>query len=135
MNDKNRIEDYLQLAFSLAFQNFFLNEVPVGAVLTKNWTFIASATNKRKWHAEEILINNYYGTEIFVSLEPCSSCFLKLHNAGIKKVFWIIPNYKQYINPYKLNIDIWPFATNLKEQNILQNFFTKIRSKNNKNYI
>lgn len=126
--DKNRIIDYINLALSLAKRNFYLGEIPVGAVITKNWDYIGSAVNLGKWHAEEILLNNFHGTEMFVTLEPCPSCLFKMKKAHIKKIFWCTENilnkdFKDFL--YKISIENWSYNFNSLENSseLLKKFF------------
>ncbi len=82
-------EDWMQLALSEAQAAGTAGEVPVGAVLVKNGTLLATGRNSQvaqhdpSAHAEinalragAAVLGNYRldGCEIFVTLEPCAMC-------------------------------------------------------------
>ncbi len=97
MNDK-----FLSCALDEAKIAFNLNEVPVGAVITKKNKIIAKSHNLKRStnnitnHAEIISIieaSNYIGDwrlndcEMFVTLEPCPMCAGAIVGARIKKIY------------------------------------------------
>ena len=81
---------------------FDLNEVPVGAVITRNGKIIAKSHNLKRStnnimnHAEIISIietSNYIGDwrlndcEMYVTLEPCPMCAGAILGSRIKKIY------------------------------------------------
>lgn len=84
----------------IAFQN---NEVPVGAIITKDGKIIGKgfnqviANNSVSSHAEIIAINNasqninnyrLSGCDIYVTLEPCHMCAKAIVDARIRNLYF-----------------------------------------------
>ena len=92
---------YMEKALELALQSYKEGEVPVGCVIVKNDTIIATGRNTREskqnslMHAEIVAINNackalnnwrLVDCELYVTLEPCPMCAGAIINSRIKKV-------------------------------------------------
>ena len=100
---KNYSSRFMELSLSLAEQAFKENEVPVGAIITKDNKVIGSgfnqviSQNSVTAHAEIIAINNaakvvknyrLIGCSMYVSLEPCHMCAKAIVDARISKLFF-----------------------------------------------
>ena len=96
-------EQYMHLALVEAKKAEQIGEVPVGAVLIKNDTVIASGHNRQitnndsSAHAEIIalrsagaILRNYrlIDTTLYVTLEPCCMCLSALIHARVKRVVY-----------------------------------------------
>ena len=111
MSNQLNLEKYIQkyklffmsVAIKASNRAALIDEVPVGAVITKNNKIICIAHNLvRKYknptyHAEILAINtasqilssyNLENCEIFVSLEPCPMCSYAITLARIKKIYF-----------------------------------------------
>lgn len=79
------------------------NEVPIGAVIVKDWKVIAEGYNKREkkqnalFHAEIVAINKACkklkswrldDCDIYITLEPCLMCFGAILNARLKNCYF-----------------------------------------------
>ena len=99
MND----EDFMRLALAQAEAALAANEVPVGAVLVRDWQVIAQAHNAPvsqhdpSAHAEVLVLRqaaaklgNYRLDDctLYVTLEPCTMCAGAILNARLGKVVW-----------------------------------------------
>ena len=143
---------FMNEALKLANMSYFENEVPVGAVIVKNYSIIAIGRNRRETqknaisHAEIEAISNacrvlngwrLFDCELFVTLEPCPMCAGAIINSRIKRVVFGAKDLKPgsfdsiinllECNNYKTQIK----SGILKEEcsQILINFFKNLRSK------
>ena len=95
--------DFMQIALEEAKKAFKKGEVPIGAVIVKEGKIIAKGRNSREKsnsalaHAEILAIKKacrklkswrLYGTEIYVTLEPCPMCAGAIANARIDKIIY-----------------------------------------------
>lgn len=98
-------EEILNLLLKEANKAFKEDEIPVGAVITKNNKIIASGHNNKQkkhnvtGHAEIIAINKASKKEkdwrlddytLYVTLEPCNMCKEVIRQSRIKKVIYLI---------------------------------------------
>jgi len=96
-------------AITLAKAAYSMDEVPVGAVIVKNNTIVASAHNLVKKlkdptaHAELLAIRKaaleigsefLIDTQIYVTLEPCPMCAQAIAFARIKKLIYAAADIK-----------------------------------------
>lgn len=96
-------EKFMKKAILIAKKAYDADEVPVGAVIVKDGTVIASAFNKREKskdataHAEILAIKKackklddfrLIGCDMYVSLEPCVMCTGAILNARIENVYF-----------------------------------------------
>lgn len=96
-------EKYMQIALREAKRSFYLNEVPIGAVIVKDDIIIAKAHNTRNKtqnainHAEILVISKackklkswrLEDCDIYVTLEPCPMCAGAILNARIKNLYF-----------------------------------------------
>lgn len=94
--------DFMHIALTQAREAFEHGEIPVGAVIVKDGSIIASARNRNREmndpvrHAEIIAIENacaaignerLTGCELYVTKEPCAMCAGAIVHARIKKLF------------------------------------------------
>ncbi len=125
-------------------------DVPVGCVIKKNGTIIASAHNRREAdcdvtaHAEMLAIkeaqnklstSRLKGCEMFVTLEPCPMCSWAIMQSGISAVYFGSYN-TQYgallsNNPFKnltnSRLKVYGGIEEDKCNKILEDFFRNIR--------
>lgn len=95
--------EFMQIALQMAKEAYDDDEVPVGAVIVRDNTVIATGRNRREkeknalLHAEIDAINNackalggwrLCNCEIYVTLEPCPMCAGAIINAHIPKVYF-----------------------------------------------
>lgn len=96
-------ECFMELAISLAKAAAETGDVPVGAVIVKDGTIVATAQNEREVgkdataHAELIAIRRaceklgtwrLSGCDLYVTLEPCPMCAGAIVNARVSRVFY-----------------------------------------------
>ena len=139
-------------AFNLAEKANKMNEVPVGAVVTKNKKIIGSGSNSViadlnvAAHAElnaikdaSIKLNNYRlnGCDIYVTLEPCHMCAKAIVDARMENIFFAAPEPKtgaiisidNFLKREHLNHKVkfeYGFMKN-KSAEILKKFFSERR--------
>ena len=130
-----------------------VSEIPVGAVIVRNDTIIATGYNQREnkhnalSHAEIEAINNackalnkwrLNDCDIYVTLEPCPMCAGAILNARINKLIYAVSDYKSGACGSVINLFDMPFnhrpkiVTNVLEKECaeeLTNFFQNIRQK------
>ena len=140
-------------AIKLAWMAYCEEEVPVGAVVTKNNNIVAVGRNRRETkknalcHAEIEAINNackvlggwrLWECDIFVTLEPCPMCAGAIINSRIKRVAFGATDLKSgscgsVINLFEKNYNHKPEIKSgiLKEEctQLLTSFFKKLRLK------
>jgi tRNA(adenine34) deaminase len=100
VNQKN---DPMSLAFTQAHQASARGEVPIGAVLVKDGTVLASAGNRTRElndptaHAEILVIREacqllnderLTGCDLYVTLEPCTMCAAAISFARIRRLYY-----------------------------------------------
>jgi len=146
---------YFDLVYDESIKAFDLNEVPIGAIIVKDGSVIASAFNIKESnncsldHAELIAIreaskvlNNWRlnDCDIYVSLDPCPMCASAIKQARIKNVYSALSNtdnsYTSIINSiFNLSDntnDSVDFQSNLDVDRfkiLLNKFFEKQRNK------
>ena len=94
---------YMRLAIKEAEKAEKENEVPVGAVIVKDGTVVATGRNRREsennalCHAEIEAINNackaleswrLSDCDLYVTLEPCPMCAGAIINARLRRVYY-----------------------------------------------
>ncbi len=145
---------YMKQALSLAREAAKEGEVPVGAVVVKDRTIIATGRNRREQnknaicHAEIEAIDkacNILGgwrlwqCELYVTLEPCPMCAGAIINARIPKVIYGAKDAKagscgSVVNLFELPYNHKPEVIGgIMEEEcrlLLQNFFRSLRMKN-----
>ena len=128
-------------------------EIPVGAVIVRDGTIIATGYNQREAkhnalsHAEIEAINNACKTlnrwrlnecDIYVTLEPCPMCAGAILNARINKLIYAVSDYKSGACGSVINLFDMPFnhrpkiKTHVLEKECneeLTKFFQNIRQK------
>lgn len=142
---------FMSEALKLAKQAYDDNEVPVGAVIVRDNTIIASGRNRREkeknalLHAEIDAINNackalggwrLWNCDIYVTLEPCPMCAGAIINAHIPNVYFGAYDFKNgscgtITNLFEMPYNFKPKCTGgiMQEEcsKILKDFFKKIR--------
>jgi tRNA(adenine34) deaminase len=110
---------YMQQALSEAHNAYILGEVPVGAVVVKDGTIIATGFNQPigghdpTAHAEIMalraaatLLGNYRlpGCELYVTLEPCAMCAGAMLHARLSRVVYGAPDPKTGVAGSVINL-------------------------------
>ncbi len=147
-------DDYMEIALAEAKK---VNEdsVPIGAVLvhTKTGEVITKNNNNSqakhdpfshaeikvlKEAAESIGVNYLDEYEIYVTVEPCVTCFSLIKSYGIKKIVFGAENkkygYSNFIKENKIpsKIEVIKNVKNEESINLLQDFFKQLRDKEKK---
>ena len=142
--------DYMKLAIAEAIKAKNKNEVPVGAVVVNSdGQVIAKAhnlvetKNNPLCHAEKLVIEKalkitgkkfLVGCDIWVTLEPCIMCASIIKQARISRLYYSVEDKKGgaiengpmiFSNNDKIEIYSGFYAK--KSENILKNFFQKLR--------
>ena len=142
--------DYMKLAIAEAIKAKNKNEVPVGAVVVNSdGQVIAKAhnlvetKNNPLCHAEKLVIEKalkvtgkkfLVGCDIWVTLEPCTMCASIIKQTRISRLYYSVEDKKGgaiengpmiFSNNDKIEIYSGFYAK--KSENILKNFFQKIR--------
>lgn len=149
MNNKQR-ENFMKLALAEAQKSITKNEVPVGAVVTKNNHLISAAHNltgvyNSLFHAEILAINQAFkilkthdliNCKLFVTLEPCIMCTGAIINSRIGEVEFSCPreddksHFIEIITLIGANISYKTGLLKTKSKELIQEFFKKQRIKN-----
>lgn len=116
--------DFVNKIMELSKKAYFLDEIPVGAIVVKKGNIIGEGINNRNGdasvigHAEinaiEMACDNVgdwrlEGCEMYVSLLPCMMCTGAILESRIKKVYYLCDrtnvcfNSKKYLNVEKIN--------------------------------
>ena len=116
--------DFVNKIMELSKKAYFLDEIPVGAIVVKEGNIIGEGINNRNGdasvigHAEinaiEMACDNVgdwrlEGCEMYVSLLPCMMCTGAILESRIKKVYYLCDrtnvcfNSKKYLNVEKIN--------------------------------
>jgi|SRR5690625_1068080 len=154
VNDFNNHQKFLDLAHKEAIKAFKKNEVPIGAVIVKDGKVIAKAHNNREktqkfyGHAEFIAMKkankklNSWRLEdcdLYVTLEPCAMCAGAIIEARIKNVYFTTYDLKtgasgSIIDLFGFNlgykVNVIKLDDDNRSQNLIKEFFKKIRNKN-----
>ena len=142
--------DYMKLAIAEAIKAKNKNEVPVGAVVVNSdGQVIAKAhnlvetKNNPLCHAEKLVIEKalkitgkkfLVGCDIWATLEPCIMCASIIKQARISRLYYSVEDKKGgaiengpmiFSNNDKIEIYSGFYAK--KSENILKNFFQKLR--------
>lgn len=144
----------MDLAIQEALASYSKNEVPVGAILTRDNKILSKGHNLSigmsdpTAHAEIVAIRNachetgnyrLIGTTLYITLEPCLMCFGAIINARVKKlVIGALDNEKgapisnasllKKLNlNHKLEIETGLYSEKCSE--LLNNFFKDKRAK------
>lgn len=127
-------------------------DVPVGCVIKKDGTIIASAHNMREEkqditaHAEILAIkqaqerlstSRLYGCELYITLEPCPMCTWAILQSGINTVYFGSYNFQygamlsntQLVELSHSKIKIYGGIEEEICDKVLNEFFEKIRQK------
>lgn len=149
----NRDEAYMTEALKLARESAGDGEVPVGAVIVKDGSIIASGRNRRETaksalcHAELEAIDGacrvlggwrLWQCELYVTLEPCPMCAGAVINARIPRV--VFGAYDKKAGSCGSVIDLFQLPYNHRPQvtggvleqecsALLMDFFKKLRNK------
>ena len=140
-------EYYMGLALAEARKAYLLDEVPIGCLIVKDDTVIASAYNRKTldniatYHAEIIAIEEACRTlktwylddcTLYTTVEPCLMCTGAIIQARIPKVVYGTKN-EAFGHLSKLEdakIEIIPDILSSECSKILTEFFRKQRLKN-----
>ncbi|AGB40066.1 cytosine/adenosine deaminase [Halobacteroides halobius DSM 5150] len=149
---KNNDRYYMQLALKEAQKAFNKDEVPIGAIITKEDQVIAKAHNLRESlqdptaHAEVLVIRKasevinswrLIDCSLYVTIEPCSMCAGTLVQSRIDNLIYGATDPKggaagtifNIVNDRRLNHQLNVKSGILEEQcsQIMKNFFKQLR--------
>lgn len=140
------IDNFMKIAIEESKKALLINEIPVGAVVTKNNIIIGKGYNKKEKtniiidHAEIVAINKASKTinnwrlndcYLYTTLFPCLMCATVIQQSRIKKVFYIVDSNNEYekqlvFDLFKKNkIEIT--KVNINNYDLINEFFNKIR--------
>lgn len=143
----------MRAAIDAAKQSKAEGEVPVGAVIVKDGSIIATGRNRREngknalYHAELEAIDKacqtlggwrLQGCDLYVTLEPCPMCAGAIINARIKTVYFgaydskagsfgSVADFNRL--PYNHKPEIIGGMMEAECQSLLSDFFQKLRKK------
>ena len=145
-------EYFMKQALKEAEKAYKKLEVPVGAVIVKDGTIIASGYNQKETkkdttkHAEIIAIQKaskklgswrLIDCEMYVTLEPCSMCAGAIINSRIKKIYigtmdqktGAVGSVLNLLEDYKFNhkVEIESGIMQKECEKILKDFFKELR--------
>jgi tRNA(Arg) A34 adenosine deaminase TadA len=107
--DESKGGDPMSLAFAAARSAELRGEAPIGAVLVRDGTLIASAGNRTRElndptaHAEMLVIREaaakmggerLIGCDLYVTLEPCAMCAGAISLARLRRLYYAAPDPK-----------------------------------------
>lgn len=148
---KNKII-LMKEALTEANKALVANEIPIGAIVTKDGEIIGRGYNKRETenditgHAEIEAINQaaqvlntwkLTGCELYVTVEPCLMCYGAILSSRIDKVYASLKQYDFKKNSFRFYLkDELIDKTNIEygllekeSQKLLTNFFNNLRTK------
>lgn len=133
---------YIYIAIKEAKKSLKTADIPVGAVIIENNKVIAKSHNTREknklitGHAEINAINkaakkkktwHLNNCELYVTLEPCKMCKSVIEQAKISKIYYAAKNTSEPSNNEKNKILIEKINDNGLSEQLVKNFFQKIR--------
>lgn len=139
------MNDLFELAYKESLKSLKSNDVPVGAIVTKDGRIVAKAHNQREkkknaiYHAECIAIFkaakklkswNLNDCELYTTLKPCSMCEAIINNSRISKVYYLLNKNEskmEYQSEYIYSRTNVCYEISNKYRTVLSNFFAKIR--------
>ena len=145
--------DYMELALNEAIKADKKNEVPVGAIIVnKNGEIIAKAhnlvetNNNSTCHAEKLVIEKALKVigsrflddcDIWVTLEPCVMCAGLIKQTRIRRLYYGAEDKKGGAvdngvrvfsnNKAQRSIEVYGEISSTKSEQLLKNFFQKLR--------
>lgn len=146
MNDR----EYMQVAFALAKEAYFNDEVPVGAIVVYKDKIIGKGRNRRietkdvTSHAEieaikeaERYLSSYILDEctLYTTLEPCPMCSYAIMETHIKKLVYGAPDEKRgaitnldiFNKHLGTKVDVYGNIMEEEAKELLQKFFKNKR--------
>lgn len=145
-------QQMMALAIDVAKEALLTNDVPIGAVLSKDGKLIASACNRKvadndlTAHAEVLVIKKaaallgdwrLEGTQLYVTLEPCAMCAGTILQARIQQVIFGLKDEKtgacgsflSILNQEKLKRPELLYYHTEESAELLKSFFKTMRAK------
>jgi tRNA(Arg) A34 adenosine deaminase TadA len=145
--------DFMRLAIAEAEAAAARGEVPIGAVIARGNEVVASAGNRTRElsdptaHAEMLVIREAAqklvserlgGTDLYVTLEPCTMCAAAISFARIRRLYFgalddkggaVVSGVRFFASPTCHHIpDIYPGIGELKAAELLKSFFRERRT-------
>jgi len=145
--------DFMRLAIAEAEAAAARGEVPIGAVIARGNDVVASAGNRTRElsdptaHAEMLVIREAAqklvserlgGTDLYVTLEPCTMCAAAISFARIRRLYFgavddkggaVVSGVRFFASPTCHHTpDIYPGIGELKAAELLKGFFRERRT-------
>lgn len=145
--------DFMRLAIAEAEAAAARGEVPIGAVIARGNEVVASAGNRTRElsdptaHAEMLVIREAAqklvserlgGTDLYVTLEPCTMCAAAISFARIRRLYFgavddkggaVVSGVRFFASPTCHHTpDIYPGIGELKAAELLKGFFRERRT-------
>ena len=145
--------DFMRLAIAEAEAAAARGEVPIGAVIARGNEVVASAGNRTRElsdptaHAEMLVIREAAqkllserlgGTDLYVTLEPCTMCAAAISFARIRRLYFgavddkggaVVSGVRFFASPTCHHTpDIYPGISELKAAELLKGFFRERRT-------
>lgn len=139
------MNEYMNVAIEEAKQSLNNEDIPVGAVIIKNWEIISKAHNEKELkkdatkHAEILAIeracnklNTWHLDDcvLITTMEPCMMCSGAIVQSRIKKVIYGVENEKfgySKLLTEKYKVECIKYSDNEQIIELLRNFFKERR--------
>ena len=139
------MNQYMNIAIDEAKKSLINGDIPVGAVIIKNWEIISTAHNEKELkkdatkHAEILAIeracnklNTWHLDDciLITTMEPCMMCSGAIVQSRIKKIIYGVENEKfgySKLLTEKYKVECIKYQDNKQIIELLRNFFKERR--------
>lgn len=139
------MNQYMNIAIDEAKKSLINGDIPVGAVIIKNWEIISAAHNEKELkkdatkHAEILAIeracnklNTWHLDDciLITTMEPCMMCSGAIVQSRIKKIIYGVENEKfgySKLLTEKYKVECIKYQDNKQIIELLRNFFKERR--------
>ena len=139
------MNEYMNIAIEEAKQSLNNEDIPVGAVIIKDWEIISTAHNEKELkkdatkHAEILAIeracnklNTWHLDDcvLITTMEPCMMCSGAIVQSRIKKIIYGVENEKfgySKLLTEKYKVECIKYSDNEQIIELLRNFFKERR--------
>lgn len=139
------MNEYMNIAIDEAKKTLINGDIPVGAVIIKNWEIISTAHNEKELkkdatkHAEILAIeracnklNTWHLDDciLITTMEPCMMCSGAIVQSRIKKIIYGVENEKfgySKLLTEKYKVECIKYQDNKQIIELLRNFFKERR--------